>query len=214
MQTKYDYSEQFKDRLKALPLWAILLGIVFVLNKGIWTLDKVIVTYVFVAFVPIKFFAIVFRSLQLWFRENKKISLLFVFLLILVSAFIFDFETVPKLLAYGLGVETQGNVADFVITIKSHFVVYEFSVNNVVFKKQQIVSMSYFKTLKIGATVTINYLQNNPKVSFLADLDNLKFETMGTLFLGFGMLASLYANEIKDKITLVINRGLHSIKPA
>lgn len=214
MQTKYDYSEQFKDRLKALPLWAILLGIVFVLNKGIWTLDKVIVTYLFVAFVPIKFFAIVFRSLQLWFRENKKISLLFVFLLILVSAFIFDFETVPKLLAYGLGVETQGNVADFVITTKSHFVVYEFSVNNVVFKKQQIVSMSYFKTLKIGATVTINYLQNNPKVSFLADLDNLKFETMGTLFLGFGMLASLYANEIKDKITLVINRGLHSIKPA
>ncbi len=214
MPTSYNYNEQFKDRLKALPLCAGLFGVVFFLNKSIWALDKVIIMYLFIAFVPIKFFAIVFRSLQLWFRENKKIGLLFFFLLVIASSLILDFEIIPKLLAYGLGVETQGKVADFVVTTKSHFVVYEFSVNNVVLKKQQIVSLSYFKTLKIGASVTINYLQNNPKVSFLADLDYLKFDTMGTLFLGFGMFASLYANEIKDKITLIINSGLHLRKPA
>ena len=214
MPTNYDYNEQFKDRLKALPLWAGLFAIVFLINKGIWSLDKVVVMCLFIAFVPIKFFAIVLRCLQLWIRENKKIGLLLLFLLFIVSAFIFDFETVPKLLAYGLGAETLGKVTDFIITTKSHFVVYEFSINDVVFRKQQIVSMSYFNTLKVGAMVTINYLQDNPEISFLADLDNLKFETMGTLFLGFGIFASLYATEIKDKITSVINSGFQFRKPA
>jgi hypothetical protein len=214
MPKNYDYNEQFKDRLKALPFWAGLFAIVFLINKGIWALDKVIVMYLFIAFVLIKFFAIIFRGWQLWVRESKKIGFLLLLLLILFGAFILDFEVVPKLLAYGSGSETQGHVTDFIVTTKSHFVVYEFAVKDLVFKKQQIVSISYFKTLSIGEAVKINYLKDNPQISFLADFDHLKFETTGTLFLGFGLFASLYATEIKDKITSVIKSGLHFRKPA
>jgi hypothetical protein len=213
---KNDYNEQFKDRLRALPFLAGLFAIVFLINTGLWTLDKVVVMYLFIAFVPIKFFAILFRGWQLWIREDKKIGLVLIFLLLLFSAFIFDFDIVPKLLVYGSGVETQGNATELIVTNikKSHFVVYEFSVNNDIYKKQQLVSVSYFETVNPGAEVSVYYLQQNPNVSFLADLDYLKFGTMETLFLGFGVFASLYATEIKDKITLIINSGVRFRKPA
>ncbi len=214
MPTNYDYNEQFKDRLKALPFFVGLFIIVFFINKGIWALDKISVMYFFIAFVPIKFFAFIFRGWQMWTPESKKGSLLFILLMFLFAAFILDFEAVPKLLTYGLGAETQGNVTDFIVTTNSHFVVYEFTVNDLVFKRQQIVSISYFKSLSVGAVVTINYLKDNPQISFLVDLNHLKFETAGTLFLGFGLFASLYATEIKDKLTSVINSGFHSRKPA
>lgn len=214
MSTNHDYNEQFKDRIKSLPLFAGLFAIVFLVNKGIWTLDKVAIMYLFIVFIPIKFFAFTFRGWQLWTRESKKIGLLLILLIFLFGAFILDFEIVPKLLAYGIGTETQGKVIDFIVTTKSHFVVYEFGVNDLVFKKQQIVSLSYFKTLSVGTSVNMYYLKGNPKISFLADFDELKFETTGTLFLSFGLFASLYATEIKDKITSVMNSGLHFRKPA
>ena len=218
MQSNYDYNEQFKDRLKSLPFLAVLFLIAFFVNRVIWIFDKYIVMYIFVAFVSLKFFAIALRCLQLWTQDNqdnKKFVLLLLFLFILLSAFIFDFEIIPKLLAYGSGIETQGSVVElFVTDIKnSHFVVYEFSVDNEVFQKQQLVSASFFQTVHSGSTVSINYLQQNPKVSFLLDLNRLKFGTTGSLFLGFGIFASLYVNEIKDKITLVINNSLHFRKP-
>jgi hypothetical protein len=214
MLTNYDYSEQFKDRLKALPFLAGLFAIIFLINKGIWSLDKVIVMYFFIALIPIKFFALIFRGWQLWFRESKKIGLLLILLIFLFGAFIFDFEIVPKLLAYGIGSETQGNVTDFIVTTKSHFVVYEFVANDSVFKKQQIVSLSYFKTLSIGVAVKINYLKDNPHISFLSDFAYLNFQTMGSLFLGVGLFASLYATEIKGRIISVINSSRHFRKPA
>ena len=214
MSSNYDYNEQFKERLKALPFLAGLFAIIFLINKGIWSLDKVIVMYFFIAFIPIKFIAFIFRGWQLWFREGNKIGLVLLLLIFLFGALIFDFEIVPKLLAYGIGSETQGHVSDFIITAKSHFVVYEFAVNDLIFKKQQIVSFSYFKNLSIGAAVNINYLKNNPQISFLNDFAYLKFETMGTLFLGVGLFASLYVTEIKDKITSMINSSHHFRKPA
>ncbi len=216
MPSNYDYNEQFRDRLKSLPFLVVLFLIVFFINKGIWIFDKSIVMYIFVALVPLKFFVIILRCLQLWIRDNKKFVLLLLYSFILLSAFIFDFEIIPKLLAYGSGIETQGNVVELFVTDikKSHFIVYEFSVDNKVFKKQQLVSASFFQTVHSGSEVSINYLQQNPKVSFLTDLNRLKFGTAGTLFLGIGMLASLYTNEIEDKINLIIKRRSVSRKPA
>lgn len=208
------FGEAFKERLRALPFLALLFAIIFAINKGLWGLDKISVMWLIVALVPIKLFVIVLRSWQLWVREGKEIIFLLLFILFLFSAFIFDFETVPKLLAYGLGRETQGKVVEFIVTTKSHFVVYEFSANNVVFRKQQVVSISYFEALKPGSTVLINYLPNNPRVAFLADLDHLKFETMLSIFLGFGIISSLYAAEIKEKVATIINSSLKFRKPA
>lgn len=208
------FGEAFKERLRALPFLALLFAIIFAINKGLWVLDKISVMWLIVALVPIKLFVIVLRSWQLWVREGKKIIFLLLFILPLLSAFIFDFETVPKLLAHGLGRETQGKVVEFIVTTKSHFVVYEFSANNVVFRKRQIVSISYFEALKPGSTVLINYLPNNPRVAFLADLDHLKFETMLSIFLGFGIISSLYATEIKEKVATIINSSLKFRKPA
>jgi hypothetical protein len=93
-------------------------------------------------------------------------------------------------------------------------VVYEFVANDSVFKKQQIVSLSYFKTLSIGVAVKINYLKDNPHISFLSDFAYLNFQTMGSLFLGVGLFASLYATEIKGRIISVINSSRHFRKPA
>jgi len=216
MQSNYDYNEQFKDRLKSLPFLAVLFLIAFFVNRVIWIFDKYIVMYIFVAFVSLKFFAIALRCLQLWTQDNKKFVLLLLFLFILLSAFIFDFEIIPKLLAYGSGIETQGSVVELFVTDinNSHFVVYEFSVDNEVFQKQQLVSASFFQTVHSGSTVSINYLQQNPKVSFLLDLNRLKFGTTGSLFLGFGIFASLYVNEIKDKINSIIKKRSIFKKPA
>ncbi len=199
-----------------MPFWAVLFLIVFLINKSIWALDKSIVLYIFAALVPLKFFVITLRSLQLWIRDGKKFALLLLFSFILLSAFIFDFEIIPKLLAYGSGIETQGSVVESFVTDikKSHFIVYEFSVDNETFKKQQLVSVSFFQTVQPGSIVSINYLRQNPKVSFLTDLNSLKFGTAGAFFLGFGMLASLYINEIEDKINLIIKRWSISQKPA
>jgi hypothetical protein len=216
MPSSYDYNEQFKDRLKSLPFLAVLFLIVFFVNMGIWTFDKYIVMYMFAAFVSLKFFAIALRCLQLWIRDGKKFVLLLLFSFILLSAFIFDFEIIPNLLAYGSGIETQGSVVESFVTDikKSHFIVYEFSVDNEIFKKQQLVSASFFQTVQPGSIVSINYLRQNPKVSFLTDLNRLKFGTAGTLFLGFGIFASLYTNEIEDKINLIIKRRSISQKTA
>ena len=147
MPSNYDYNEQFRDRLKSLPFLAVLFLIVFFINKSIWALDKSIVLYIFVALVPLKFFVITFRSLQLWIRDGKKFVLLLLFSFILLSAFIFDFEIIPELFAYGSGIETQGSVVESFVTDikKSHFIVYKFSVDNETFKKQQLVSASFFQ---------------------------------------------------------------------
>ena len=199
-----DFTEAFKFRLMAIPFIIVFCSIAYGINKGLWSLDKIIVMSLVMALVPIKFLVIIMRYWQVWLRENKNIVFLLFLPIVLLLAFLFDFETVPKLLTYSIGAETQGHVVNFIVTnTKTRFVIYEFPINDVVFKKQQIVSMSYYETLRPGAVVTIDYLQNNPKVSFLADLDYLKFETMSSLFLVFCIIASLYVSEIEEKLTSI-----------
>src|SRR5215208_2626505 len=104
-----NFNTAFKERLKILAVLAVVFPIVWVINNSLWTLDKVIVTSIITALVPVKFFVIIFVFWRIWLLEKKSAFWLFL-PLVLVVAFIYDVATVPELWAHSFGIETQGRV--------------------------------------------------------------------------------------------------------
>ena len=146
--------------------------------------------------------------------ESKKIILLLFLPIFLVLGFLFDFGTVPELWAYRFGIETQGKAVELINTSKSHFVRYEYSVGDVTFRKQQDTSVPYFERLSPGSVVNVKYIPDNPKISFLVDVEYLKNQTTSTLFMGFGIMVAIFASKIQEKIISLFKDGFGSQKPA
>jgi len=209
-----NFNTAFKERLKILAVLAVVFPIVWVINNSLWTLDKVIVTSIITALVPVKFFVIIFVFWRIWLLEKKSAFWLFL-PLVLVVAFIYDVATVPELWAHSFGIETQGRVIEFTIKSRnSHFITYEFNVDNWLYRKEQEVSIPFYESLEPGELVPVKYLPNSPKISFLVDADHLKFQTLLVLFIGSAMILLLAASTLEDKIKSVMNKAFQSRKPA
>ena len=209
-----DFSKAFIERLKILPFVIAVFALAYLVNKGLWTLDTIIILAVIVALIPIKLGLIVFGVIQLWRVESKKIILLLFLPIFLVLGFLFDFETVPELWAYRFGIETQGKTVELINTSKSHFVRYEYSVGNVSFRKQQDTSVPYFGPLSPGSVVNVKYIPDNPKISFLVDVEYLKNQTTFTFFMGFGIMVAIFASKIQEKVISLFKDGFGLQKPA
>jgi hypothetical protein len=209
-----DFGKAFITRLKLLPFVIAVFVIAYLVNKGLWALNSIAILSVIVALIPIKLVLIVFRFFQLWRVENKKMLLLFFLPIILILAFLFDIGTVPYLWVYGLGEETQGKAVEFIKTSKSRFVRYEYSVGNVTFRKQQDTSVPYFESLSPGSIVNVKYSPDNPKISFLVDVEYLKNQTTFTLFLGFGIMVAMFASDIQEKVSSLVKNRFGAKKPA
>jgi len=206
--------ETLSDRLKGLIIVAIVLAIIHGVNEVLWLFDTIVIMLIVTILMPIKFFVIVFRTWQLWITDDKKLTALFFGFVILVAAFFFDFRTVPELWAYRLGVETQGKAIEFRDKGNSEYIVYEFSVGQSIYRKEQRVSFSLYKSLEPGAVVPLKYLASFPAISFLVDPRQLKFQTVLVLFMGLAAIASLYASVIKEKVSIFMKNNLQFPKPA
>ena len=209
-----DYNEAFKERLKLLPFFIVLYAIVHWLNSGLWGLDTVVIWSVIVLLIPIKLLFIIFGLVQLWRTEKKKMFFLIFLPILFVFAYMFDIQTVPFLRVYRQGIETKGTVIELIKTNKSRFVVYEYSVGNVVFQKQQDASIPYYESLATGTMVTVKYDPSNPRTAFLIDVQELKHQTWFTLFMGFGVILILYVGKIQEKIGLLLKDHFRANKPA
>ncbi len=209
-----DYSKVFIERLKVLPFVIAVFAIAYSVNKGLWTLDTIVILAVIIALIPAKLGLIVFGVIQLWRVESKKVILLLFLPIFLVLGFLFDFGTVPELWAYRLGKETQGKAVELIKTSKSRFVRYEYSVGNVTFRKQQDTSAPYFESLSLGSIVNVKYSPDNPKISCLVDVEYLKNQTTFTLFMGFGIMVAVFASKIQEKVISLFKDGFGSKKPA
>jgi hypothetical protein len=205
--------ETLSDRLKGLVIVGIVLAVIYGINEVLWSFDQIIIMSVVTILVPIKFFVIVFRSWQLWIRENKKIIGLLFGLVVLVLAFIFDFETVPELWAYRLGVETQGKVLELRDKGRSSYVVYEFTADQLVYIKEQRVSFPTYESLEPGTAVPVKYMAGSPNVSFLVDPEQLKFQTVLVIFTGVAAVGSLYASVIKEKVIAIMKSDFQFQRP-
>ena len=209
-----DFGKAFIERLKILPFVIAVFAFAYSVNKGLWALDTIVIVVVIIVLIPVKLGLIVIGVIQLWRKESKKVILLLFLPIFLVLGFLFDFETVPELWAYHFGIETQGKAVELINTSKSHFVRYEYSVGNVTFRKQQDTSPSYFESLSPGSIVNVKYSQDNPKISFLVDVDYLKNQTTFTLFMGFGIMVAIFASKIQEKVISLFKGVFGSKKPA
>jgi hypothetical protein len=146
--------------------------------------------------------------------ESKKFIFLLFLPIALIVAFLFDFETIPNLWIYRFGKETQGNVVEIFKTTRTHFIVYDFSVGNVTFQKQQKVSIPYYESLAPDDIVSIKYYPDNPNFSFSIDVEHLKFQTILTLFMGFGMVFTMFGSEIQEKTFSILKNVFRASRPA
>ena len=209
-----DYNKAFVDRLKALPFFVVLYATTNGLNNGLWKLDTVVVWSLIVLLVPIKLCVIIFRLFHFWRIEKKKAFILLFLPIILVFAFMFDIDTIPNLRIYRNGTETKGTVIELIKTSKSRFVIYQYSVGNIVFQKQQDVSIQYYDGVTTGAVVATRYDSNNPKISYLVDIRELQNKTWFSLFMGFGAIFISFVVEIEEKVTSIFKSLLPANKPA
>ncbi len=207
--------ETLGERLKGLVILGVIFAIIFGINELLWSFDTIVIMSIVTVLVPIKFFVIIFRSWQLWISENKKIIGLFFGLMVFVLAFIFDFETVPELWAYRLGVETQGKAVEFRIKSRnSHFIIYEFTADKLVYTNEQRVSIPFYESLEPSAVVPVKYIASSPTISFLVDPKQLKFQTVLVFFTGLGAIGSLYASVLQEKASAIMKKFVQFQKPA
>jgi len=99
-----DFGKAFIERLKILPFVIAVFAFAYSVNKGLWALDTIVIVVVIIVLIPVKLGLIVIGVIQLWRKESKKVILLLFLPIFLVLGFLFDFETVPELLAYHFGI--------------------------------------------------------------------------------------------------------------
>jgi hypothetical protein len=209
-----DFTEAFKGRLKAIAVLVVLFPIVWGINNGLWALDKIFITFIITALMPVKFFVIIFVFWRVWLLE-KKIAFWLFLPMVLLIAFIFDFATVPELWAYRFGTETQGRAIEFTIKSRNkHFVTYEFNAGNWSYRKEQEVTTPFYESLEPGEPVVVKYLPDSPRFSFLVDPPHLKSQTLLVFFTGFAFIVALSAIGIEEKLIKIVKNVFQSKKPA
>ena len=198
-----------KEYTKMLASLAVFFAFIWGITEGLWLFDKLIIVSVMTVLVPIKFFVIIFRSRQLFYERPKKIFLIVITGIFLFAAFLFDVNTIPNLWAYLLGSETEGKAIKFTIKSKiTHFIMYEFSVDKLMFTKEQQVSIPFYESYQPGSFIPLRYLPNNPNVSCIVDPKELKFQALLAFYVSFGIIYSLFVNVIEQKAALIMESFL------
>jgi hypothetical protein len=62
--------------------------------------------------------------------------------------------------------------------------------------------------------VNVKYNPNNPKFSFLVDVQYLKNQTASTLFMGLGIIVAMFVGKIQEKVSLFFKNSFGTKKPA
>lgn len=182
----------WRDRLYDLIPTIILFAVMYLVNEGLWLFGIIIVLIVAIILVPIKLIVMV-RAYIGDGLELAKINFVWRFALIiffLCATFFYDFIALPHLMAYGVGVRTQGTA--IVLQIKgkgAHFVTYKYVTSDGrIFSAEQTVMPATYESLQSGSTVEVFYLGSYPDISFLVDVAQLKFETYVVFVMGCSMI--------------------------
>jgi hypothetical protein len=194
----------WRDRLYDQILAIILLAVMYPVNEGLWLFGKAIVLSITIILVPVKLIVMVkaFVSDRLELAKINFVWRWVLIILFLCATFFSDFIALPHLMAYGLGVRTQGTVIGLQITSKgSHFVTYEFVTDSrrESAAEQEVMSETY-ESLKRGSAVEVYYLRSYPSISFLVDVARLKFETWITFAMGCSMIFIVNNESIKKHL--------------
>jgi hypothetical protein len=197
---RYHIAEKLKKAFY-LGIFLLLIGLV---NYGLWLTEVIFVLVSIISLVLIKLVAISLRGFQVRNEFSKPISAVVVFTFFFLAASLYDFIVIPNLWVEKYGLSTEG----VVIGLRTNgfrrirrVATYEFNVDGLPVAKSQSISYSMYEKLESSPVVEIKYLSDNPNISYLRDLEQLKLNTFITLVLGFGMLILLYSYEAENRFS-------------
>ncbi len=202
-----DRTDKSHNKLYGALIAIVVLFLAYLLTEILWRFDKAILLFLTIGLAAA---ATISGPRKLLFHREKASLLggLIISVLLVVPIWLFNASTIPELAAYRFGVDSSAKIEN--LNIKGHnslYIVYNFSVDQIEYTREQGVGITAYDSLKPGQLITIRYLEFYPEASVFIDDGYLKLMLVLSLGISAAMIAAVYSTQIMKRTYLVMQNN-------